>query len=178
MLKRKHGDSFVLVDQDLNVIDWNPPDHTSARWVQLDVRSVQHTGTDFLHGILMDAGWNCRVTHWTKANAKDPGLLISPIRKPEDCWVTWCSRDRKEDFYEMWSLFNQVYLENHNLMIVPIDTEDRDEHLQRLSERLKCELKTDWSPKNSRPHQNYKERDFSDIYELPIVRRFYANLQT
>lgn len=174
MLKRYTAgrEDWVLLDEDFNVLEGK--DHRSARWAQLEIRSVQHTGTNFIHKVLMDAGWNCRATHWTNANVKDTGLMISPIRNPKDVWVTWCSRDRQEDFNHMWSLFNQVYLENPNLFIVPVDTEDREDYLNLLSQRLKCDLKTDWTPVESREHKNYMDRDLSNIYELPVVRKFYG----
>lgn len=171
-LKRWEGDQFVLMDYDFNVIDHNPTPGVQAKWAQLEIRSVQHTGTNFLNQLLRNHGWISRASHYLPVNRS--GFLISPIRRPEDVWVTWCSSERKEDFFEVWSLFNQTYLDNDELIIVPVDTDDREDHLSKLSERLKCNIKTNWEPVESRPHRNFIERDLSDIYNLEVVRKYYG----
>ncbi len=184
MLKRytPGRETFVLLDKDYNVI--GPGDkYTHARWAQLNVYSVQHTGTNFIHKVLMDAGWNCRVTHWTSANVEIDGIVISPMRDPWKTYITWVSRQRKEDFLGQWKLYNKAFVRNPNLYIVPIDTEDREEHLSRLSKKLKCELNTDWKPVESRNRVPVERTEavnkiLDEVYSLPVVRKFYANVST
>ncbi len=172
MLKRYDGDQIVLLDDEFNIVGLNDPRTSKAKWAQLQVRSVQHTGTCFLHDLLRENGWYVRTTHFNPVNRE--GFLISPIRNPEEVWKTWCSQERREDFEQMWNLFNDTFLNNPDLHIVPVDTEDREDHLKKLGQRLKCNLKTNWKPVNTHVRKNFKERDLTSIYDLPVVRKFYG----
>lgn len=172
-LKRRQGDSFVLLDDAFNVIDEHPKNGVQAIWAQLQVSTVQHTGTNFVAKLLTDAGWTVRATHWTAQNVLDKGFVISPIRDPWKTYVTWVSRNRNDSFFGQWQLFNQAYLTNPDLYILPIDTADRCDYLMHLSERLKVQLKTDWKPVESRPHKTVKPTDLSNVYDLPVVKKFY-----
>ena len=179
MYKRYEGDQIVLLDEDYNVIGLNDPKASKATWAQLQVRSVQHTGTHFVYELLRKFGWDARCMHFTKEN-KESGFIISPIRDPRKCYITWISRKRKENFLEQWKLFNEAYLTNKDLYVIPIDTIDRDQRLEELSNKLKCHLKTNWKPVGSREHVEVDiDKDvLEEVYSLPVVRKFYAAIST
>lgn len=168
-----HGDkTVILLDDEYNVIGENDRHNSKAKWARIEVLSVQHTGTQFICKVLNDAGWmDLNVHHYGAPRAA--GLVVSPIRDPFDTWVTWCSRDRKEDFFTAWRQFNEMYQSNPDLYIVPVDTLSRQMYLNLLASRLKCELKTDWEPVSSSDHKNFKLIDLTEIYELPVVKRYY-----
>ena len=173
-LKRYDGDQIVLIDEDFNIKGFNDPHKSKARWAQLQIRSVQHTGTGFIDDMLSKAGWKVRTTHYTESTVKDRGLIISPIRNPYDCYVTWISRKRTEDFFQTWRWFNEMYLENPDLIVVPIDTEDREDHLQNLCKKLKCHIVTNWKPVNSEPREDVKPINLDEIFKLDVVRKYYG----
>lgn len=175
--KRYDGDRVVWIDDEFTIIGPNDP-HVSTPWYQLEIRSVQHTGTNFLDQLLRDNGWYVRATHWTSKLRE--GLTISPIRDPWMTYVTWISTRRNESYLGQWKLFNEAYLNNPDLWIVPVDTQDRDEHLQALAERLKCSLTTDWKPQNTHERLPVERTDkvndlLNEVYNLPVVRKFYEN---
>lgn len=177
-LKRHYRDSFILMDHDYNVIDWNPTPGVPAIWAQLELKSVQHTGTNFLNKVLTDAGWTVRATHWAAKNLYDKPFTISPIRNPWDTYVTWISRRRNDSYLGQWLLFNAAFEALDDLYIVPVDTEDRDYYLNLLSQRLKCELTTDWKPVESQRRipvekTNYVRQILHRVYQLPVVKKFY-----
>lgn len=175
MLKRRHGDSFVLLDESLNVVDWNPKPGVEAKWAELDIISVPHTGTNFLNKLVTDAGFmTVRCHHWQKKDLDKEGLILSPIRDPWKTWITWQSRNRQDDFFESWFLFNQVYQENPYLFILPIDTPAKFDYLKMLSCMLKVDIQTDWSPVESQPHKEVVKKDLSAIYNLSVVKKFYC----
>ena len=164
------------LDKEFNVVYRGPyrkPYYDGVQWAPLQVRSVHHTGTDFINKVLKDAGWNeTRSCHWD-ADRRSEGLMISPIRNPSDSYITWESRGRTEDFFLLWKIFNKAFLKNKDLFIVPVDTSDRQDWLDKLSSRLKCKLKTDWKPVNSQPRKEVEKIDLSEIYKLPVVEKFY-----
>ncbi len=140
----------------------------------IQIYSVQHTGSRFIKSILLNHGWDfVDVKHYQKPYFTN-GLCISPIRRPEDVYITWQSRGRIEDFYQAWFNFNETYLNNPDIWLVPVDTSNRDTYLRALSTRLECDLKTDWKPVGCGPRKHVESINLSEIYNLPIVRKFYA----
>jgi len=137
------------------------------------VYSVPHTGTTFLRGLLVDAGLDVEVAHFGKKAIKLDAPIVCPIRDPEKQYITWKTRETNVDCFESWRIFNHLY-ENHSLHIIPVDGEGRDVYLSILSDYLGKELKTDWTPLNSRPRKAIEVPDLSEIYNLPVVRRFYG----
>lgn len=173
-LKRYDGDQIVLLNQDFDIIGLNDPRKSKAKWAQLEIRSVQHTGTCFLHELLKKNGWYVRARHFGVAE----GFTICPIREPKMAYITWKSRGRKEDFLTQWEKFNRAFIENDDLHVIPVDTDDREGYLSKLGERLKCHLSTDWRPVESRPRLEV-DIDYDllqKVHELSVVRKFYAPL--
>lgn len=72
--------------------------------------------------------------------------LIMTMRHPMDVAQSWVKREKALDreFRSMW--LNLIALSHREHYFVPVDTEDREERLQSLSERLEKPLKTDWKP--------------------------------
>jgi len=101
--------------------------------------------------------------------------VVSPIRDPWDVYVTWYSRDRDiAEMFDEWYWFDDAYRRQIPL-IVPVDTADRETHLDTLSKRLKYSFTTDWSPVESMARKIPPKIDLSGIYELPVVKRFYGD---
>jgi len=154
-----------------------------AVWYEVNLHTVQHTGTNFMMKILNDAGWKyINSYHWKRNRTRVPesrfteDFVISTIRNPRDVYITWVSRQRKEDFLELWQLFNRAFENNQNLHIVPVDIPSGRIYLQRLSKKLHCDLITDWKPVGSEPHKdNIEIPDLSAIYDLPVVKHFYGD---
>lgn len=137
----------------------------------INLFSVPHTGTHFLKGVLEDAGLEVRARHiegWQLTN----DLVVAPIRDPYTTYVSWVSRGRDQSFKEKWELFNKAF-ETQRMIIVPIDTEDRETYLKELSGELGVSLKTDWKPKNQGLRQDVGAVNLNDIYGLPVVKKFY-----
>ncbi len=134
--------------------------------------SVPHTGTYFLKGVLEDAGFKVHARHWEGWRLSGD-LIVAPIRNPYDSFTSWVSRQRNQNFQEKWDMFNKAYESDQRMIIVPIDTHDRDVHLKRLSNFLNTDLATDWTPVNSAKVSDVGPVDLSDIYSLPVVKKFY-----
>ena len=177
-----HGDdSIVLLNDNLEVIGGDPSLGKRAKWYEIRLHTVQHTGTNFMMKVLNDAGWRyIQSYHWKRNRTPVPesryveDFVISTIRKPEDVYVTWVSRQRKEDFFEIWGLLNRAFENNPNLYIVPVDLPCRNLYLERLAKKLHCELKTDWEPVASGQRVEVEPIDLTEIYNLPVVKHFYG----
>ena len=140
----------------------------------MQIYSVQHTGSKFIKHVLLSHGWDfCDIKHYQQTYFTD-SLCVSPIRNPKDAYISWISRGKTEDFYKYWCNFNDTYLNNTDLWIVPVDTPDRDYHLSKLSDRLDCKLSTDWQPVGCGPRENVPVIDLSAVYDLPVVKNFYC----
>ena len=140
--------------------------------------SVQHTGTHFLDALVREHYPKARTTHWiTVPNYLRKKRIICPIRNPYDCFVTWYSRNSfGVDFFSAWHNFNDAFVAGNIESILPIDTPDRDEYLQELSKVIDRPLKTDWAMKGSMARFKPPKVDLSEIYELPVVQKFYKEL--
>jgi len=138
------------------------------------IYSVQHTGSRFIKSILLNHGWGfVDIKHYQKQYFTDQ-LCISPIRNPRDAYISWQSRGRCEDFYQAWFNFNETYLNNKDLWIVPVDTHDRGLYLNALSDRLEVDLKTNWKPVGCGQRNKVEYINLSAIYNLPVVKEFYS----
>jgi len=143
--------------------------------MNVEVWSVKHTGTNFLRKVLMDAyGVKISVVHW--GNQRNyQGDIVSPIRNPKDVYKSWYSRGEfGPKFFEEWVLLNIAFMEGRT-RVLPIDTDDRDEHLARMSDFLGIELSTDWEPVKPGVRYEPPEIDLSYIYGMPVVKRFYGH---
>ena len=137
----------------------------------INLYSVPHTGTHFLKGVLESAGEQVRARHWEGWTPTDE-TIVAPIRNPYDTFVSWVNRERDQDFLEKWEIFNKAY-ETQNLLILPIDTNDRDKRLRTLGAELGLKLQTDWTPVNQGNNQDIGYVDLKEVYELPVVKQFY-----
>ena len=137
------------------------------------IYSIPHTGTHFLKDLLEKSGLTVKALHiegWKPTKEH----IINPIREPFKTWVTWESRNREQDFKIRWLLLDEIY-RTQDVSIIPIDTDDRDKHLQDLSKRLNLELYTEWKPVSSQPHKAVKKIDLKEIYYLSVVKKYYSN---
>jgi len=108
-------------------------------------------------------------THW-KGEGK---FIISPIRDPYHVYRTWYSRGKfGPDFYKEWNRFNSA---RDSVHILPVDTNDREEHLKNLGEKMGLELKTQWKPIEHMERFEPPEIDLSEVYNLPVVREYYED---
>jgi hypothetical protein len=137
----------------------------------INIISIPYTGTHFIKNLLESAGLKVRARH-VEAWEPTPDLIIAPIRNPLDVYISWISNERDQDFFKKWKDFNKMF-EEQNLFILPIDTEDRDCYLAELSSVLGVKLKTDWKPINQKVRRGVETVDLSEVYSLPVVRKFY-----
>jgi hypothetical protein len=177
-IKRYDGERIVLLDDEFNIVGLNDKHKSNAHWALLQILSVMHTGTNFLIDLLRNNGWYVKSNHWVANDMTLKSLVICPIRDPLKTYITWVSRNRKDDFLGQWTLFNQAYLNNPDLHIVPVDTQDRGSHLDALSTRLKCQLNTGWQPLGSGVRRDVEITDsaknlLTQVYNLPVVKKFY-----
>tara|TARA_R110000803_G_scaffold210685_1_gene283167 strand:- start:4844 stop:5407 length:564 start_codon:yes stop_codon:yes gene_type:complete len=138
----------------------------------INLFSVPHTGTHFLKQLLESAGLQVRARHW-EGWSKTDQQIVAPIRNPYDTFVSWVNRGRDQDFLEKWQIFNEAY-ETQDLLILPIDTNDRDKRLRTFSAELGIKLDTDWTPVNQGNNQEIGFMDLSEVYNLPVVKQFYT----
>jgi len=139
----------------------------------INLFSVPHTGTLFLKGVIERSGIDVRARHWEGWEPSDE-LIVAPIRNPYDTYVSWVSRGRDQDFKEKWEIFNDAFMSNQKMVIVPIDAHNRDDYLNLLSNALGVTVKTDWTPVNIAASKDIGPVDLSDIYNLPVVKQFYT----
>ena len=133
------------------------------------IRSIPHTGTHFLMHLIESHGMTPRTKH---VNGWEGEECICPIRDPYETYCSWATRERQQDFTQQWLFLNEIYTQNKGIFL-PIDTEDRDKYLDRLSDHLKVKLTTDWKPQNSLEGDKLRPKvDLSTVYDLPIVRGF------
>ncbi len=146
---------------------------------QVSILSVKHTGTNFLDQLIKEYLGPVRAAHWSHSRPdKLPKIVVSPIRNPQDVYTTWYSRGRfGPEFFKEWQVFNEAFLLGIPT-IVPVDTPDREFHLNKLSNRLGVDLQTEWVPVESQTRYPAPEIDLSSIYELEVVKAFYALPQT
>lgn len=140
--------------------------------------SVVHTGTHFLMDLFkangIDNYSHCHYGVQTPIITQE--LIVSPIRDPWACYVTCISRGHLDDSFWMgWREFNARFLFEGDLWIVPVDTDSRGVLLSLLSLRLGVPLITDWKPVRSGPRLEVEPVDLSEIYNLPVVKKFYSH---
>lgn len=146
-------------------------------------RTIQGTGTHFLYDLFQKSGVDADVHHWNDKEDFGVSPVVATIRNPKKVYKTWKHNGYPlEVFEEMWSIFNQAYL-NGNVTILPIDTINRDEHLSNLSLVVGQALSTDWTPLNAsksdtknNPDEDKVKTDinFDYINDLPIVQNYYG----
>jgi len=135
--------------------------------------SVQHTGTHFMIKLLQGNGFCVNASHF--GNSKVSGFTVCPIRSPRSAYRTWVSRGFKsEDFATQWERFNNAFLTNDQLFVLPIDTFDRAIYLEELGGLLGKVLSTDWKKVSSLPNGEVPYKDLTHICKLPLVEKFYA----
>jgi hypothetical protein len=150
------------------------------------IRSVPHTGTHFMRVLLkkcipeaiIETQHYEQFSHYKNDHEK---VYIAPIRHPYLVWKSWESRgtgnDPHFDFFSCWKQFNDDFVnENMHIQLLPLDTKDRQVHLDNLSVLLGHKLITDWIPVSSKPHKEVKMTDLTDIYQLEVVRTFYDGI--
>lgn len=142
---------------------------------RISILSVKHTGTNFIHQLLREFIGEVRSSHYNSLESfTTPEIIISPIRDPWRVYRTWYSRGRfGPEFFSEWNIFNEAW-KTGKVHIVPIDTEDKQKHLDGLSDILNTKLSTDWTPVESMTRYNPPEIDLSKIYNLEVVKHFYG----
>jgi hypothetical protein len=162
------------------------------------LRTVPHTGTNFMQQMLSSAGFPpSRIEHYdvtTTSFVDDPmEIIVSPIRDPRHVYGTWCARYSNNcsvtptTFYASWFAFNRAFMDismKDRFYILPLDTDDRDDHLRKLSKRLVfAHLTTDWKPVSSQesrygpsvpPDKESMPRVLEEVMKLPVVVSFYG----
>ena len=144
---------------------------------RIAIVSVKHTGTNFMEAVVREAGFDTVAAHWSTYNKTRVSAIVSPIRNPLLTFRSWYSRNRfGGEFFKEWELFNQAWLDGKIAHVQPIDTEDRDEHLKKLSEVLGSTCVTDWKPVASGEHLDPPKTDISQVLNLEVVKHFYGDL--
>ena len=149
------------------------------------VYSVPHTGTHFSVDLLAQHGIITKSHHfninprWLDNSRMTTDFpKICPIRDPRAAWVTWNSREQRmtdgrvEVFFGMWKVLDEV-CRRWDVTVLPVDTPDRDKYLVELGAVFNTELKTDWTPKGSGYRKDVEPIDMTEIFNLPIVKKFY-----
>lgn len=126
-------------------------------------------------GMLNRAEVNYQLKHYGNGETYGGGLIISPIRDPWMCYITHRTRKRDPEWYwKAWREFNQYYVSGYPMCIIPVDTQNRDLYLQQASKKLGVELTTTWRPAGSLPRKEQEPIDLTEIYSLPVVKKFYS----
>lgn len=149
------------------------------------ILSCNRSGTLFLKSLLMPYMGEIPFTHWNMFCVDSPcEMILSPIRDPYDVYVSLYSNNVWGfDFFRVWELFNQAYEKGIIKHILPVDLpERREQDLAELSNILGehihfCDLKTNWKKVNSSTREKAPYVDLCNVYDLPVVRKFYPNGQ-
>ncbi len=119
------------------------------------VLSVPHTGTMFTFDLLpwKRGQWPIlKLDHRYWAHLREPNALviatqaftIVPLRSYERVQFSWARRGMDlEDLKRQWIEIHKV-----DAFFLPLDSDDRDQRLEQLSQMLGTPLKTDWQPTN------------------------------
>jgi len=148
------------------------------------VFSVPGSGTNSLLFILRNAGLGVHQRHYGAPPRQvfrdmTDWPRASSIRRPEDNWVTFYAigHHNRFSFKQCWMEFNERFLKDEELLILPVDHPERDNYLNHMEEQLGVKLQTDWEPQNSRPEHNHdleiSKEDMDFVYELEVVKKFY-----
>lgn len=165
---RMEGKQFVILDDELDIVSRHRKVPGNAVWHWVDICSVPHTGTNFLHQLISGAGFQCRTGH----TFRDGG--ICPIRDPWETYVTWVSRGRDTDLFEAaWREFDEAF-HDLDLFVLPIDTKKRELQLSNLERMLKVDLPTDWKAVESGERVKVTKKPLKRIYDLPLVKKYYG----
>lgn len=140
----------------------------------IQIYSVQHSGSRSLRNIFLRNGFDfVDIKHFTKPYF-DIEFAVAPIRDPIEVYKSWVSKGRTEDFFNAWWNFEQTFLMNPNLWIIPVDIPARQSRLNKLGEHLHINFDTDWEIiGHTEQKQEIKKPDLSEIYNLIIVSSFY-----
>ena len=150
----------------------------------LSLPTVKHTGSNFVlsllggeylnikrgyvgEGVYFDHLWPHKRGLWKPLLDQMP--CIVPLRHPDAVAGTWAARNRDlNDLIREWRELEWLSA-NYAPYFLPVDTSDRDQHLQRINEGLGLSLKTDWEPVRSKGSAPVK----SPVW-LPLFDRFYS----
>jgi len=160
--------------------------------------TVRHTGTIFLQSKFESVGYE-RVTlrgelkpfsvvveHLYDGNMRhfkswlgEKNTIVIPLRDPQTTLKGWIKRGEIGDSVPNHSHFNHqwknlIALDALNPIYIPIDTDDRQERLDALSERIGADLGSDWTPVNTSPLKAEDVPDVSYMYDWPVIRDFYG----
>lgn len=86
------------------------------------------------------------------------GPLVLTMRNPRDVCNSWIRRSKNLDntFKAMWSALWNLKDRYEDSYWLPVDTPDRDEHLEAIEDRIGYILNRDWTPKGVFTAQNYE----------------------
>lgn len=163
---------------------------------EIFVVTIPHTGTHFIFRLLHERmvknkDYLLRACHAIRERNEanyfpGPGqILVVTLRDPKATWRSWTKRNRHPDperrlmeFVASWKRLNAFCESNEDVFLVPIDTPDRQTYLDALCERLGIPRETEWKPANASvypPDFDPEVPDLSEIYQIPLAKRFYAN---
>jgi hypothetical protein len=153
------------------------------KYNKINIFSVPHTGTCFMRQFFDKNHIEHESEHYgllvgkRKALVGGPGILtVSPIREPYMQWISFHSRQTDfVDYRTSWLLFNERFLMDQDLFILPVDTPDRHKYLNKLEERIGKKLTTDWKPVGGGARKELELPDLTWLYELPVVKKYYEN---
>lgn len=121
----------------------------------ITVLTVPHTGTHFLASIFNNAKVPYVRSHYGVGRDHldlDESFIVSTLRDPVKTFKTWYYRNHLDkhgmQFIDCWLEYDW-YTKNENVFILPIDTQDREEKLKQLSNKIGLTLSTDWEPVSS-----------------------------
>ena len=143
---------------------------------QIQILSVQHSGSRSLRKIFISNGYDfVDIKHFTKPY-HDIKFAVAPIRDPIEVYRSWVSKGRTEDFFNAWWCFEQTYLLNPNVWIIPVDIPSlRNKYLENLGEYLHINFVTDWEiVGHTKRKKEIEIPDLSEIYKLAVVSNFYS----
>jgi hypothetical protein len=140
---------------------------------KLKVISVPHTGTHFIGKLFQTHGFQVEMKH-VEAWGKSDDMIFCPIRDPKVTHGCWLKRGRQQDFLAKWKILDEIYRTQKSFFL-PIDTDDREEHLEELEKLLNVKFRTSWKPENSSCGPTApSDEDLSEVYELDVVKKFYG----
>lgn len=105
----------------------------------------------------------------------EDNTVVIPLRHPKVVAKSWQARKKDElEMIEAWRcLVNDV--DAFNPHYLPVDADNRDEHLKKLNADLGLDLETDWQPKGVK--QNNSHLRHHDITATPAVDALCKQIQ-